>query len=112
MLYDDAHAEPLAASLARRIAKPFGVAHVTPARCDGASFWKPARAASRRGLLVGAQAAEPYLEEEEALREATGGHITRAEPEGVGAWRERSGAGARGWRRGDFAGGARQVGRR
>ena len=92
LLYDDAHAEPLAASLARRIAKPFGVAHVTLAVRRGELLEALARAASRRGLLVGAQAAEPYLEEEEALREATGGHITRAEPEGVGAWRERSGA--------------------
>ena len=92
LLYDDAHAEPLAASLARRIAKPFGVAHVTLAVRRGELLEALALAASRRGLLVGAQAAEPYLEEEEALREATGGHITRAEPEGVGAWRERSGA--------------------
>ena len=92
MMYDDAHAEPLAASLARRIAKPFGVAHVTLAVRRGELLEALALAASRRGLLVGAQAAEPYLEEEEALREATGGHITRAEPDGVGAWRERSGA--------------------
>ena len=92
LMYDDAHAEPLAASLARRIAKPFGVAHVTLAVRRGELLEALALAASRRGLLVGAQAAEPYLEEEEALREATGGHITRAEPEGVGAWRERSGA--------------------
>ena len=92
LLYDDAHAEPLAASLARRIAKPFGVAHVTLAVRRGELLEALARAASRRGLLVGAQAAEPYLGEEEALREATGGHITRAEPEGIGEWRERSGA--------------------
>ena len=92
LMYDDAHAEPLAASLARRIAKPFGVAHVTLAVRRGELLEALAKAASRRGLLVGAQAAEPYLEEEEALREATGGHITRAEPDGVGAWRERSGA--------------------
>ena len=63
MLYDDAHAEPLAASLARRIAKPFGVAHVTLAVRRGELLEALARAASRRGLLVGAQAAEPGEEE-------------------------------------------------
>ena len=92
VMYDDVHADPLAASLARRIARPFGVAHVTLAVRRGELLEALARAASRRGLLVGAQAAEPYLGEEEALREATGGHITRAEPEGIGEWRERSGA--------------------
>ena len=48
-------------------------------------------AARRRGLRVGARALAPFEGEDGELRERQGGHITRAEPEGVGEWRESGG---------------------
>ena len=69
----------------------------------GAHVASLAVAARRRGLRVGARALAPFEGEDGELRERQGGHITRAEPEGVGEWRESGGeafAEGRGDRRG------------
>ena len=94
LIYDESHAEPLAACLARRIDRrhQHSCAHVTLAVRKGELLDALARAAMRRGLIVGAHAVENFDEEAAVLRVATGGHITRAEPPGVAAWRERCGA--------------------
>ena len=92
LLYDESHAAPLAACLARRLAREdHARAHVVCAVRRGALVGSLAVAARRRGLLVGARALAPFEGEDGELRERQGGHITRAEPEGVGEWRESGG---------------------
>ena len=93
LIYDESHAEPLAACLARRIDRrnQHSCAHVTLAVRKGELLDALASAAMRRGLIVGAHAVENFDEEAAVLRKATGGHITRAEPPGVASWRERCG---------------------
>ena len=92
LLYDESHAAPLAACLARRLAREeHARAHVVCAVRRGALVASLAVAARRRGLRVGARALAPFEGEDGELRERQGGHITRAEPEGVGEWRESGG---------------------
>lgn len=92
LLYDESHAAPLAACLARRLAREdHARAHVVCAVRRGALVASLAVAARRRGLLVGARALAPFEGEDGELRERQGGHITRAEPEGVSEWRESGG---------------------
>ena len=94
LLYDDTHAEPLAASLARRLRRTARArAHVALAVRRGALAAALARRACDLGLLARVEALARYEGDRDAqdFDAQQGGHITRACTEETERWRERCG---------------------
>ena len=94
LLYDDTHAEPLAASLARRLRRTARArAHVALAVRRGALAEALARRACDLGLLARVEALARYEGDRDAqdFDAQQGGHITRACTEETERWRERCG---------------------